>query len=123
MRIKRQRGDHAHRDTSGKRDHGGAEVKMDEVAEFDQHDQKREQHHIHHAPSSRMFDPTQRCRLMPSVQNLPTRQFQQQHQLGQREHDRKQQNDAADEVVARGQQFDDARQNALFIMSAELFDG
>ena len=95
---------------------------MHKVSEFDQHDQKRQQHDIHHAPLADMFHDMQSRRLVPFVQEFKQTEFQQQHDFCQREDDRKQQHDSADKPVAVFQEFNGSSQNARLLSDAEFLN-
>ena len=95
---------------------------MDKVAKFDQHHQKRQQHHIHHAPLADMFHDVQRRRLMPLMQEFEQTEFQQQHNFRQRKNDRKQQHDSTDQPVTVFQEVNCSAQNAGLLSDAEFFN-
>ncbi len=50
MWIEAERRQNAEANAQGEVDHGGTVVESYQAAEFDEHDEEREQQHIHHAP-------------------------------------------------------------------------
>ena len=122
MRIERKRSNHAHRHAERERDHGGAELKVDEVSELDQHDQEGEQHDVHHAPFAEMLHEPKREGLVVAIEDLEPTQFNQQNDLGERKDDGKKKHDGTHEIASVMEQFDRATQNALLVLLSQPLD-
>ena len=95
---------------------------MNKVAKFDQHHQKRQQHHIHHAPLADVFHDVQCRGFVPLMQEFEQAEFEQQHNLCQRKNDRKQQYDPTNQPVTMFQEFNGSAENTRLLSDAELFN-
>lgn len=122
MRMKGNRGHHAHGNAQNERKHSRPEFKMNQVSEFDKHYQKRQQHHIHHAPLADVFHDMQRGRFVPLVQEFKQAEFQQEHYFRERKDDRKQKHNSTHQPVAVLQEFKGSSQDARLLSDSEFFD-
>ena len=123
VRIEAERGQNAEPHTQGEVDHSGPVVKGHQATEFDEHDEEREQQHIHHAPFAEEFHEVVGDGPVFSADQLKKRQFQKRHHFHQWKHHRKQQHHAADEPIVVQEQFADPVDNAVLATVAQLFDG
>lgn len=120
--MKGNRSDHAHGDAQDERKYRRAKLKMNQIAELNQHHKKREQHNIHHAPLSNMFHDMQSGGFVPLVQKFQQTEFQQQYDLCQREDNRKQQHNTSDQPVAVFQQLNRSAKNAGLLSETKFFN-
>lgn len=123
VRIEAERGQNAEPHTQGEVDHSGPVVKGHQATEFDKHDEKREQQHIHHAPFTEEFHEVVGDGPMFSADQLKQRQFQKRHHFHQWKDHGKQQHHATDEPIVVQEQFANTVDYAVLATVAQLFDG
>lgn len=58
-------------------------MKFDHVAKLDQHDQKRQQHDVHHAPLAQCLHQSKRKGFVFSVKQFEEAQLEQEHNFCQ----------------------------------------
>ena len=122
MWIKTKRRQHAHGDARGKRKDGRTKMELDHVAKFYQHHQKGQQHHIHHAPLSKVLHHSQRKGFVFSMKQLQPTELQQKQDFGQWKYNRKQKYDPANKPTSMLKQFNCSAKDAALMGQPQLIN-
>ena len=123
MWIEAERRQNAEANAQGEVDHGGTVVESYQAAKFDEHDEEREQQHVHHAPFAEEFHEVVGDGPVFPADQLKQRQFQKRNHFHQWKDHGKHQHHAPDEPFPVQKQFANAIHNAVLATVAQLFNG